>query len=61
MIGPHDESPLQFQETDLMPEMVDGKVSFPVYEGNWIAIWKESGKVSSKGTPYKDIVRVYPA
>ena len=51
----------QFTENDLMPSVEDGKVTMPSYTGSWVAVWVESEKVNSKGNPYKNVTRMYPA
>lgn len=61
MRGPHTENPLQFEDDDLMPSLdTEGRVTYPVYTGSWIAVWKNSDKLTGKGVPYKDIVAMYP-
>jgi hypothetical protein len=55
------DGPGQFTEDDLIPSIDDGKVIFPEHEGSWIAVWTESEKLNSKGFPYKNVTRMYPA
>ena len=41
--------------------MRDGKITNPEYEVSWTAYYTLSAKLTTKGNPYKDIVRVETA